>query len=166
MRKAIMMTGTILIVAVILISGSAVATWRYVTWIDENDTTNTDGINGAENNDPISLGKASPPPPSLGWVLVDLSSNYTMPNSTNFTVFAGVSHPWATNESYDVFVCEDLDGTETYVGTGWDGANYIFQTPPIGGNEWRYIYLYANVSSTAPDPVPGAEIDAVGWDEP
>ena len=164
MRKAIMMTGTILIAAMVLISGSAVAFFVDAERVYDSDgCTDPDEALGVPNTTPASLGRTGPPA-AYGWIILELNSSDVMPNSQDFTVFV-YNDFWSTNESYDVFVGEEMDGEEEYVGTGWDGANYIFQTPAIGGDEWRYIHLIANVSSTAPDPVPGAEIDAVGWDK-
>ena len=160
MRKGIMILGTILIAMVLLISGSAVAQWKYVEWIDYRDVTNRDGINGPENNDPVSLGNVGPPV-ECGWILCDLGSGNEMSNSQHFTVFAACTVN-VHNESYNVSVGESLDDMIN-VGTGYDTMSMVFQTPSTGGDAWRYINLTAYFSDTRADPAPGAELDAVGW---
>ncbi|UCE36801.1 MAG: hypothetical protein JSW00_14985 [Thermoplasmata archaeon] len=166
MRRFIAILGTLLIAMVIIISGSAVATWVYVTWIDEDNTSNTDNINGAPDDNYASLGEDGPPP-VLGWVLLDLGSGNEMPFSQEFTVFADSS----MEENYSVWVGETTEkATMSYVGDGSDLDDEIFTTPsqPFNGS-WRYIYIEATSGLTAfegGDYVYGPDIDAVGWDKP
>ena len=162
MRKAIMMLGTLLITAIILISGSAVATWVYVLFNDELNTTDPLNIENEPDNKPASLGNVGPPV-VLGWLLVNLSLDDVMPNSQDFTVFAACTEN-VHEESYKVYVGENTENL-TYVGTGWDTTSEIFTTPSTGGNAWRYILLEAYISDTRNDPAPGADLDAVGWDK-
>ena len=158
-----MMLGTILISAVILISGSAVATWVHVTYIAQNNTTFPGNIDGAPDNAAVSLGTTGPPP-GFGWILCDLGLSNVMPNSQDFTVFAPATIS-VHNESYNVYVSPNAIDF-TYVGTGWDSKSEIFTTPSTGGNLWRYIYLETNYGHSGDDPAPGPELDAVGWDKP
>jgi hypothetical protein len=161
MRKTIMMTGTILIVAVILISG-AVAAWVYVDRLYSSyNCTDPDEALGVDDGIHASLGQVGPPP-VWGWMFLELNISDVMPNSQDFTVYAESS----IEETYLVSVSETPDPDEaTYVGTGYDTDDEIFTTPSTGGGAWRYILIEAETSSTVWDPAPGAEIDAVGWDK-
>lgn len=165
MGKAITTLGILLIVT-ILISGSAMAAWVWVTWIDEEDTSNTDNIDGAPDTYVISLGQDGTPP-VLGWVLVDLGSGNEMPPSQDFRVVAQSS----VEEDYDVFIgiTSDVPYMQ-YVGSGIDTRNETFTTPaspPTG--MWRYILLQGQSGVTGAlggDHEYGPDIDAVGWDKP
>jgi hypothetical protein len=162
MRKMIMILGTILITAMVLISGSAVATWVHVTYFWETNTTNPGNIDGAPDGTVASLGK-NVPPPTLGSIHLDLGPSNAMPNSQDFTVFAGS----IVNETYYVYVGETSDvNASSYIGTGWDTENLTFQTPSMGDGAWRYIFLEGITGALSTDPGPGPEIDAVGWDKP
>ncbi len=163
MRKAIMMLGTILIAAVILISGSAVA-W---VWVDNvhsyNNCTDPDHAVGAPDTQVASLGTVGPPP-AMGWIFLDLGLSNAMPNSQNFTVF---HYNNANNEEYNVSVSDTSDPDDAIlVGFGWDQDDYTFTTPSSGGGAWRYILIKAYIGADSADPAPGPEIDAVGWDKP
>ena len=165
MRRNVAILG-ILLTVVILISGSAVAPWHFVAWVQEDHTTNPDYIDGAPNGDDASLGEYIPPAdPVLGWILLDLGSGNEMGPGQDFTVFA--DNP--VNETYDVGVSPDTSPAHTqYVGSGWDTENLTFQTPgePFNG-EWRYIFIQGTSGDlTFMDPIYGPEIDAVGWWEP
>jgi hypothetical protein len=162
MKRFIVILGTLLIATVIIISGSAVATWVYVTVYSSDNCTDIDEIEGAPDDDYASLGEYGPPA-VLGWVLLDLGSANAMPNSQDFTVFAGS----AANETYEVHVIETPEPeNKKYVGTGYDTKDFIFQTPSTGIEPWRYIYIMGTSGDWASDPAYGPDIDAVGWDKP
>lgn len=162
MRKAIMMLGTILITAVILISGSAVATWAYAqSIVSYGNVTNPNNILYAPDDYYASLAVYNAPILTIGWIFIDLGSENAMPNSQDFTVFADT----IIEEIYDVSVSEISDlRYVTYVGRGSDNNDETFTTPSIGGGAWRYILIEGYIGATAQDPEPGPDIDAVGWD--
>ncbi len=161
MRKKVAIFGTILIAAILIFSGSAVATWVWVTWIDEDNTTNPDYINGAPDSNAATIGESSPD--ILGWIICDLGSSNVMPNSQNFSVFGYSTEP----EDYTVWVSETHLRFEDYVGSGTDDTTEIFTTPSTGGDSWRYILICGTSGYiTLTDPIYGPEIDAVGWDKP
>jgi hypothetical protein len=164
MRKTVAIFGTLLIAAVLLISGSAVATWVYAI---DNTSSNCMNPDYAEN-DPdgydASLGEHVPPAePVLGWILLDLGSVNAMPANQDFTVFADSS----SNETYTVWVSETSDVEyKQYVGSGWDTEDLIFTTPSGSGTSWRYILICGTSGQPTPqDPLYGPDIDAVGWDK-
>lgn len=161
MRKIITILGILLIITV-LISGSSVATWRYVIWIDEDNTTNRDNIDGAEDGNFATLG-VNTPTETLGWILLDLDRGYEMPPNQDFTVFADSSE----SEQYSVYVSPSSTGG-TYVGSNYDTADHDFTTPSSGsGPTYRYIKLVGLTGYIiGGDPIYGPEIDAVGWDQP
>ncbi|UCE38641.1 MAG: hypothetical protein JSW00_05270 [Thermoplasmata archaeon] len=167
MRRFIAILGTLLIAMVITISGSAVATWVYAHWIDEDNTTNIGYIDVLDTNY-ASLGEHIPPAdPVLGWVLLELNLGDEMPFSQDFTVFANTP----VEEEYSVWVGETTEkATMSYVGDGSDSGNEVFTTPSSPFNaKWRYIYIEATSGITSfedGDYDYGPDINAVGWDKP
>jgi hypothetical protein len=162
MRKAIMILGTILIAAVIIISGSAVATWVYAHWIDEDDTPDINFID-ALDGDQAALGQTGPPL-VLGWVILDLGSGNEMGRNQDFMVFANSP----VLEFYRVYI--SVGSTEWVPEDGWfgnDSEDHDFTTPGTSGGSWRYIKLVGISGICDPgDPEYGPDIDAVGWDKP
>ena len=159
MRKLITILGTLLIAVTILISGSAVAPW--VTWIYEENTSDTDYINGAPNGYYASLGKNGPPA-VLGLVVLDLGAANAMGPNQQFTVFADSS----VSENYTVAVSETAEDDGVEVGSGEDTQNHTFYTPSTPRKSWRYIILTGTSGVTAyagGDYYYGPDIDAVGW---
>jgi hypothetical protein len=168
MRKIVVTLGTLFIVAIILISGTAVATW---VWADHAEAfpntycSNPSNAAGAPDGNYASLGFEGPPP-ELGWILLDLTSTNAMGPNQEFLVVAYTS----INETYDVSVSPDTNPANTqYVGSGWDTENLTFTTPsqPFDG-QWRYILIQGTSGITAllgGDFVYGPDIDAVGWDK-
>jgi hypothetical protein len=164
MRKAIMILGTILIAAVILISGSAVAaTWHYgVSIVEYYHCTSPDDVIDQPDDEYCSLGTSAQ---DLGWILINLSYGHGMGPEQQFWVFADSTYV----EEYLVFVCAEPNYQTTYpVGEGSDTADEDFFTPvthcPVDG--WIYILLIGKTGDARPDPVYGPDIDAVGWYEP
>jgi len=166
MRKTVAIFGTLLIAAVLIISGSAAA-WVYAISQTNVNCTDPDEARFAPNSDYASLGKHLPPAdPVLGWILLDLGSINVMPANQDFTVFAQSS----VEENYTVYVSETTDlQYKLYVGSGWDTEDLIFTTPLNPQATWyRYIYLEGLSGVTAGagggDYAYGPDIDAVGWD--
>ena len=159
MKKAFMFLGTILIAAVILISGSVVApcTWVYVITVTESgNTTDTNEILDIDDGVHITLGQG---PSTLGYVIVDLGSSNAMPANQEFSVNASFG---GQTEDYSVSVSENLV-VDVPVGTGDDSGDTTFDTPSTG-SAWRYIILTGTSGSTSgSDPIYGPELDAVGW---
>jgi hypothetical protein len=165
MRKIILMLGTILI-ATILISGSAVAGWHYSTIYSSYNCTSITNIEGAEDGYHATLGVDGSPvqnPGTLGWVLLDLSSDNAMGPDQDFTVFADSS----IEELYDAYVGETPNPYATsWVGQGGDTNDEIFTTPSTPNKAYRYIFIEGTTGSVDLDPHYGPEIDAVGWESP
>jgi len=157
MKKMVATFGTLLIAAVIILSGSATAATHFVKYISESYCTNIGYIDGPPDNLSASLGQDGTPP-RYGTVRLDLGSGNEMGASQVFTVFYANN---TESEQYQVFVGEDLD--EFYlVGSGNDQADRNFTTPNWGSS-WRYIILVGISGSSTGDPAYGPEIDAVGW---
>jgi hypothetical protein len=161
-RKIIVIFGTLLIAAVFIISGSAVA--PYVHYIDEDYTTDIYKIDGAPDDSYASIGKYIPPATyELGWVWLELNLSDEMGPSQDFTVYAGYVD--GSEETYNVYVGEtrDVEGL-AYVGQGNDTSDEIFTTPSQPFNaEWRYIFIEGVTGAYTPDPAYGPDLDAVGW---
>ena len=171
MKKVVGILGVLGIAAIIIISGSAVATWVYVTVYDYDDCVNIDYIERAPDGYHATLGiNVAPPPPYglLGSVILGLGSSNKMPPSTDFTVFADVY--WGGNaerETYEVLVGDNVNPFVS-VGSADDQGDHDFTTPSTPGKEYQYIKIEAT-SGEPPvpsDPIYGPEIDAVGWDKP
>jgi hypothetical protein len=164
MRKAIMILGTILIAAVILISGSAVAaTWHYgVSIVEYYHCTSPDDVIDQPDDEYCSLGTSAQ---DLGWILINLSYGHGMGPEQQFWVFADSTYP----EQYQVFISAEPNYETSYeIGYGWDNNDKDFYTPdeiaPVNG--WLYILLLGKTGDPHPDPWYGPDIDAVGWYEP
>jgi hypothetical protein len=161
MRRFITILG-ILLTAVILISGSAVAAWVFVTVHSSDDCTDIDEIEGIHDDTYATIGEN---PSTLGWVLLDLGSVNAMPSSQDFVVFAQT--PVA--EDYNVWVGESpVIGFMNWVGLGTDDGNETFTTPSLPPTaSWRYILIIgASGVGFGGDYAYGPDIDAVGWDKP
>jgi hypothetical protein len=158
MRKAIMILGTILIATVILISGSAVATWHYAVAVDHYAfCTNPDEALDAPDGVYATIG-VDGPPTILGTIFLDLGVYNGMGDNQQFWVFARSD----VQEEYKVIIY--TEGFETWVvcGYGYDDADEDFYTPSLG-ETWRYIEIQG-WSGGGYDPVNGPEIDAVGFE--
>ena len=158
--KAIL--GTVLIAAVFIISGSAVATMVYVEVYDWEDCTNIDEIEGINDGTYATIG-VNGPPEKLGWVIVMLANSAVMGPSQDFTVFAGS----IIAEDYSVYVGEtEYFAFSMYVGDGVDTGNEVFYTPSTPGKLYPYIFIIGIYGERDPatDPIYGPDIDAVGFD--
>jgi hypothetical protein len=158
MRKAIMFLGTILIAAVILISGSAVATWHYAVAVDHYAfCTNPDEALDAPDGVYASIG-VDGPPTILGVIFLDLGLYNGMETNQQFWVFARSDVP----EEYRVRVLEEDFKNPSSWEYGYDDADEDFYTPSLGGL-FRYIEIQGWTGGGY-DPVNGPEIDAVGFE--
>ena len=162
MKKLITILG-ILLAVTILLSGSAVAAWVYVTVDYSEDCTYIDEIEGAEDDVFASLGEDRLPFDGiLGWVFLDLGSGNEMGPSQDFTVFASSS----VSEYYDVFVQASDHHSPIFVGNDEDTANHVFTTPSLLGVTYRYIIRIGDSGVRGDGPAWGPDIDAVGWYKP
>jgi hypothetical protein len=165
MRKTIAILGTLLIAAVLIISGSAVAAWYYIDHVEtELYATNSGNIVGGPDSSFATCGQNGRPN-KLGYIVGDLGSGNEMGPLQDFTVFANMTN--GINETYDVLVSEHPNLVDfVYVGSGWDSENLVFTTPGTDPSSWRYIWINGTSGYTHPtfDPIHGPEIDAVGWE--
>ena len=154
MKRTIAILGTLLIAAVLIISGSAVAGFAYSIH-SYNGVTNRLSILGADDGDEATIGYGG------GWIVVELKAGDYMDADQLFTVY---SNGGGVTETYDVGVSEDLI-TEVHVGSGDDSGDQTFYTPSSPNPaSWRYIRIVASSGTTGPgDLIVGPEIDAVGW---
>ncbi|UCE36281.1 MAG: hypothetical protein JSW00_12170 [Thermoplasmata archaeon] len=169
MRRFIAILGTLLIAAVFIISGSAVA--GYVNeYIPEGSSavTNPDEAEGPEDYTYATVGINSPP--TLGVLLLDLGDEENwMDAEQDFTVYGWEYGP-GTNifEEYTVVIYND--GLTARYGPyyGDDDEDKVFQTPSTPTNpDWRYIEINGTSGEVDfenhDDTIYGPEIDAVGW---
>jgi hypothetical protein len=163
MRRLITILG-ITITIMILISGSAVATWHYANYvIDYDKCRNPYYAVGAPDGYYATHGFETPYY-RLGWILLDLGSGNEMGPDQNFTVFASSYYP----EYYNVSISEEPNyETTIFIGRDEDTSSHDFKTPLTPDKSWRYILLEGFSGSYSPplDPYYGPEIDAVGWED-
>ncbi len=169
MRKTIMILGTILIAAVILISGSAVAgTWHYIDHVESSvDCTNPDNAVGQDDgiHATIGINSSGLDPAKLGAICLDLGSGNEMGPNQEFWVNASSR----VSEEYNVWVTDDPAdlANHVYVGQNEDTAKHNFITPLTPNMSWRWVYIQGETGDdTNRDPTYGPEIDAVGWESP
>lgn len=165
MRKVIMILGTVLIAAVLLISGSAVATWIYATSVySDADCENSENALDEPDGEWATVGTNNPDP-TAGDLILDFGF-VGIPDSTNVVVYgqdgAGIE------EFYDVrFLKDDLTvDPRGWLGNSSDWTNNTFTTGIAGsGRFWEFIEIKGLTGSTGPsDLIYGPEIDAVGYD--
>jgi hypothetical protein len=83
----------------------------------------------------------------------------------DFTVYASSS----VLEYYRLYIWTGQGIDSWYPEEGWlrdDTQDYDFTTPSTSGKEWRY-FKFVGISGVCDpaDPVYGADIDAVGWED-
>ena len=164
MRKTVAIFGIILITAVLIISGSAVATWVYATSLDSySNCVDPRRILGPEDDAHATIGYN---PSSYGWIKVSLDAGHGMDANAEFTVFAWGSATTNDKEEYYTVSVGMSSSSYALVGSGDDQENHTFTTPNYG-SDWRYIFIQGISSDIGEgDPNYGPEITAVGWDEP
>jgi hypothetical protein len=160
MRKLIALIGTLLI-ATILISGSAVATLCWIWDVHSySNCSNPDNAKGSQDGSYATIGYEG----DNGWIILDWSDTTAPGPSENFTVYGG----GGITENYDVSVINLLMTSTRPVGSGDDSGNNVFTTPATPpGEVWRYVLIEGECGDTSQeDPLTGPEIDAVSWDGP
>ena len=164
MRRTVAILGILLIRGVIIISGSAVATWVYArSIVNYSDCYNITDILGQEDDAHATIGLN---PSFLGEVVVALDAGHGMDANTEFTVFAWGSATTNDKEEYYTVSVGMSSSSYALVGSGDDQENHTFTTPNYG-SDWRYIFIQGISGDIGEgDPNYGPEITAVGWDEP
>jgi len=168
MRRTVAIIGILLIAAVLIISGSAVAPWA-VDWVEAYTSNVTDPDNALDDAGlygDATIGQNSPP--LLGVLMLDLGSGNEMGANQLFTVYGWSGLGVNIYETYNVTIY--TDGLNDSYGpyNGWDSADLDFYTPLTPqAAEWRYIEItgtYGEVQGgNQYDTIYGPEIDAVGY---
>jgi hypothetical protein len=166
MKRIVAILGTLVIAAIIIISGSAVATWVYADHYEpaySYDYTNPTYAEDSPDNLYATVGKNGPPR-VLGRLTLDMTEGNAIPPDTNFVVFGHIS---GITETYTVTVWDGSHETSDYLGSGSDTTNETFTTAYDNNIMWRYIQIDGTSGQTGTgDTIYGPEIDAVGWDKP
>ncbi len=162
MKRFITILG-ILLTTVILLSGSAVATWLYVgSVVSSKDCTNPDEAIGEEDGDHATIGINSPP--TFGWINLSLAALTGMPGYTAFTVFASST----VRENYSLQQVSLLFQKSTIWYGNDDTQDQYFISEGLRQPDidlWRYFIIESEEGSTnETDPIYGSEIDAIGFD--
>jgi hypothetical protein len=165
MKRFTAILGTLLIAAVIIISGSTVATMvyahHYVPGYSYN-CTNPKEAEGPYDTDYASVGVTGPPP-VLERLTLDMGPEENwIPPDTDFIVYGDIS---GTTETYTVTVWDGGHENYDYLGTGSDTNNETFTTADEETYNLMWRYIQIDATSGASDPTYGPEIDAVGWDK-
>jgi hypothetical protein len=160
-----MMIGTILISAVILISGSAVATWIYASSVySDEDCENSEEALGAPDEECATVG-TNDPDPTIGDLWLDFGFA-GISNDVDIYVYGdAVSNP---PEYYTVYIYNNDLSYSSLLGSGQsDQTTNYFDTGSPNTGFWEFIRIIGTSGSTSPsDPIYGPEIDAVGYDSP
>ena len=162
MNRIVAILGIMVIAAIIIISGSAVATYwaASVAYAYTYDCTDEDEALGPYDYKCASVGITGPPP-VLGRLTLDMGpEEHWIPPSTDFVAFGNSS---SMPEQYYITIWDGGHHESYYLGYGLDTRNENFTTPPEETINimWRYIQIDATSGSS--DPIYGPEIDAVGW---
>jgi len=162
MKRIVAISGTLVIVAIIIVSGSAVAAWVYaIDYWEEKCTSPWLALYDPDYNH--STVGTNVPPTSLGILKLDLGAGNEMGPGQDFTVFASS----IISEIYGVKVYTPSNTTGEHLWFQTDTADHDFTTPSTDNMVWRYIEISGITGSTGVgDPIYGPEIDAVGWDKP
>jgi hypothetical protein len=162
MRKTIAIIGTLLIAAVLIISGSAVASWLYVGDVEDyEDCTNPYEAIGAPDGDHATIGINFPP--TEGWINLSLAALSGLPQYTEFIVFASST----VRENYSLQVVSLLFQKSSWSFGNDDTQNQDFTTETLNNPQndvWMYFMIYCEGGSiNDTDQIYGSEIDAIGW---
>jgi hypothetical protein len=154
-----------LIIATILISGSAVATWRYATSQNNIECTNPDEALDDPDEVYATIGNNGPLP-ELGVINLSMGE-HPIKWDTEFTIIGAPDFRGNINETYGVEVMTANFTVQTVIGNGYDAANCVFTTPSEPEWYWQYVVITGSSGETdSEDSIYGPEIDAVGWDKP
>lgn len=162
MRKAMTILGTLLITAIILISGSVVATWVFGVIVDfEQGTTFPEQALGQPNSVHATVGNNTPDS-TLGILRLDLGAANMMSERTYFYVIAQST----VSENYSVTVYNHDKTFSVSVGSGEDTNDQTFKTPDSPSRSYRYIEIHGLTGNIGDgDPFYGPEVDAVTWNK-
>ena len=165
MRNTVAILGTLLIAAVLIISGSAVAGWYYAIDVDnESNCENSDEALGEQDTVHATIG-TNIPVPTLGEIILTLGVQTGMLYGEEFTIYASST----VKETYSMRLLSGVTRTES---TWWrecdDTTDEDFTAPlPPYQETWCFVEIYSEEGSTnATDQIYGSEIDAVGWEQP
>jgi hypothetical protein len=154
--------GTLMITALLIISGSANAGWYYITRVEYelNCTSSSDAIGRPDGNH-ATVGTN---PSTLGEIILDLGTGTSMQGGQEFTVYASSSF----KETYKLRLLSDPSEIASSWWTGCDDTtDEDFTAPSPPQNEiWRYFEIHSeegNISEET-DPDYGSEIDAIGFE--
>jgi len=155
----------ILLIATILLCGSAVAPWTVSTSGSTNCTNPDNALGASGTSGDATVGQN---PSTLGVLMLDLGSGNEMGADQLFTVYGYISIN-NINETYNITIYVDDDLRVSYGPyNGWDSEELEFTTPLSPPDpEWRYIEITGRSGQTyfenQYDTIYGPEIDAVGW---
>jgi len=156
MKRVGTILGALLIAAIIIVSGSAVANWAQSVYSHPN-CTDWDEARFAPDGDLASVGEDGAPP-ILGVLTLDLGAGNEWGASQDFVVYGDV--PEGINETYLIKVITKDWKTESSMWPGWDSEDLTFTTPSTPGLVWRYIRI---IGTSGANDIWGPEIDAVGY---
>ncbi|UCE39246.1 MAG: hypothetical protein JSW00_08525 [Thermoplasmata archaeon] len=169
MRKIVVMLGALLIAAVFIISGSAVAPWVY-EYVPGGTCacTNPDYAESSPDYNYATIGQN---PDTLGKILLDLGPNSAnwMAEDVPFTVYGWDSSSGVNIvETYSIKIYNDGMTVNASLGSRDDDSPQGFTTPSFPEDpEWRYYEITATSGDVyfenEYDTIYGPEIDAVGW---
>ena len=163
MKRYVITLGTLLI-TIVLMSGSAAATWFYVTDITTYEhVMNRYEILDGPNDIDASLGETILGTDFLGQIWLYFGDFVYPTEGDTITIFGGGG---TSNETYKFrLACDNWPGDTCY--TDWDTGNSDQtdndMTVPANCDDhdepWRHVIIYAETGSS--DPIYGPEIDAV-----
>lgn len=163
MRRTVAIFGTLLIAAVLIISGSAIAQWLYIGGVVEYENcTNPEEAIGAPDDTYATIGINFPP--TLGKINLSLAALSGMPQYTEFTVFADST----VRENYSLYLVSDLNSEISTVWYGNDDTqDQDFTSTGLmdpDRDRWMYFIIESVEGSiNETDQIFGSEIDAIGW---
>jgi hypothetical protein len=163
MKRNIAISGGLLIVAMIIISGSAVATSYYVIRVDsQTSCTSASNILYTEDGSYATIGQN---PSTLGEIIIDFGVGTGMEDGDPFTIFADS----IKLETYKIRLINDA--TPPYRSSWWTGQDdttdvVLYAPDPGSGRVWRYVEIHSENGDTSDDgdTIYGSDIDAVGFD--
>jgi hypothetical protein len=161
MRKYVTILGTLLI-ATILYSGSAVATWIYAGSVySSTDCENPEDALGEPDGEWATIG-TSDPIPACGNLILDFGAS----GIPNFETLWVIGQGTGEDEDYQIFVYQEDFGKYWGPRTRSDQGNEDFALSDADpGHKWQYVLFYGVNGQTGPgDPIYGPEIDAVRFD--
>jgi hypothetical protein len=162
MKRYIAISGILLLVAVIIISGSAVATWYYIVKVDsETNCTNASNALYSPDDNHATIGQN---PSTIGTIILDLGTGTSMEGGEEFIVYASS----VQRENYTIRLLSDATRTPSSPWTQRDDTTDVYLTAPTppGDEAWRFFEITSEEGDTSDDgdTIFGSEIDAIGFD--